>query len=695
MQRDRSHNVQHPRDEPARSPSSGHTNPARTLQLRLNPTSDCGAPGLVDLSRPGARRWLAAFRIGALFLVLMSLPTQWDTAHLWLALPLCLYCAIPLFPDHWLQWRQPFTHLSVAIDIFVAAILIHVAGGLRTPLLPLLYLPVLEAAAVLSLPWAMVSAVGSALLVGFLGTWPQLVRMTDSAVYGPIITFTVVALFLVATLNAGRLSMRRQVIAARSLEEDLSRLKGVVQDLDLKVQKDPVTGLMGRVPFRDEIKDKLILALRHQRLAAMLLLDLDGFNRINNDYGSEVGDLLLKTVGERLRESIRVGDSVARLGDDEFAIALFELNEMQNAMAVAAKLISEVGRPLMLGEKEISATACVGISLFPTDGRDPDTLIKYGQVALRLAKQQGPNSVQIHAPKLAGNQVERGALERDLYRALDQEEFVLHYQPQVDLESAKMVGVEALVRWMHPAHGLLSPGKFIALAEENGLILPLTEWILRKACRQNMLWQAAGLPPFRVSVNLSARQFQRKTVIPSVVDALKGEGLDPSYLEVEITESLAMHDRENTVMVLRRLKEMGVEIALDDFGTGFSSLSYLKHFPFDTIKIDQSFVRDVAEDSANEAIVATIISLSHNLGRKVIAEGVETETQLLRLRKHGCHQIQGYLICKPVPAEQITRLFQARRTNGVQKYSRYSEIEDGLPEIIAKYAYSLPPRPIV
>jgi diguanylate cyclase (GGDEF)-like protein len=403
----------------------------------------------------------------------------------------------------------------------------------------------------------------------------------------------------------------------------------------------------------------MVHAQRDDKLVAVMALDLDRFKIINDTFGHPVGDRLLQAVAERLASHVREGDTVARMGGDEFTFVLTDLGDSHQAGDIAQKiLLSLAADPFMLEDKEIFMSASMGISVYPVDGGDTTSLIKNADAALYHAKSEGRNNFQYYAREMNASAMQRLTLESALRRALEREEFLLYYQPQIDLASGRIIGLEALLRWQHPERGLVSPGEFIPMLEETGLIVPVGEWVLHAACRQGRAWQQAGLQPIRIAVNLSALQFRQPDLVGMIERILAETGLDPSSheLELELTESLLMKNVEETAATLHRLHEMGVKLSIDDFGTGYSSLSYLKRFPLTSLKIDQSFVRDLSSNPDDAAIVSAIIALGHGLKLNVIAEGVETTEQLAYLREMKCDEMQGFLFSRPVPASEITQL---------------------------------------
>ena len=421
---------------------------------------------------------------------------------------------------------------------------------------------------------------------------------------------------------------------------------------------DALTGLPNRLLFIDRLGQAMAQANRNERLVAVMLLDLDRFKAINDTLGHTMGDLLLRNVAEFLVSCVREDDTVARLGGDEFTIMLPEIQHIQDAATVAQKILDAFTRPFFLDGHELFIGTSIGIALYPFN-EDLSLLLRNADIAMYEVKQQGGNNYQFYTAEMNTASLQRLSLEGALRRALERGEFVLHYQPQIDLTRGEIVGVEALVRWQHPERGLLGPMEFIPLAEENGLIVPIGEWVLRTACAQARAWQEAGLRPIRVAVNLSVRQFYQKNLVETVARILEQTGLDSRYLELEITESCLMQNTQTTVALLAELNRLGMRISIDDFGTGYSSLSYLKRFPVDTLKIDRSFVCDIGTDPDDDAIVKAIIALAQSLELRVVAEGVETPEQLHFLRTHGCNEIQGYLISRPLPADEAARQFAA------------------------------------
>jgi diguanylate cyclase (GGDEF)-like protein len=439
-----------------------------------------------------------------------------------------------------------------------------------------------------------------------------------------------------------------------------------VQDmLRHQASHDRLTGLPNRMLFDERLSLALATTHRYGEMLAVVFLDLDGFKTINDTLGHAIGDQLLQSVAQRLRGCLRPGDILARWGGDEFTLLLSPIGSAEDVAKIATEILGTINAPLQFEGQELHIKASLGIALAPYDGEDSETLLKNADAAMYRAKQQGRNNYQLYTSAIGTKAQERLVLENNLYQALERQEFHLHYQPQVDLQTGEIVGMEALIRWQSPKLGFISPSAFIPIAEEMGLISAIGEWVLWTACAQNRAWQSLGLPPVRMAVNLSARQFQQKNLVEIIAQVLESTQLEPRYLELEITESIAMQDIPVTISVLRTLRSMGIQIAIDDFGTGYSSLSSLKHFPLDKLKIDQSFVRDLVKDSYDAAITKALVALGHGLKLEVVAEGVETQEQLAFLRSIQCDGMQGYLLSRPLPTQEATNLFVNKNQLGV------------------------------
>lgn len=427
-------------------------------------------------------------------------------------------------------------------------------------------------------------------------------------------------------------------------------------------QYDTLTGLPNRALISDRLRQEMIQASRHNRLVGVGFLDIDRFKTINDSIGHETGDALLRAVGERLRECLRDGDSVGRAGGDEFALVLADMAHTDDAARLAHKILTFLRRPFTIDGREFYVTGSLGLTFYPHDSSDVDELLRNADVAMYRAKEMGRNTFQFYAAEMMAQAQERLNIEHALRRAIERNEFMLHYQPVVELEGGKVVGAEALLRWRHPERGMVSPAKFIPFAEESGLIVPIGEWALRTACAQCREWERAGLGKLRVSVNISARQFQRPDLFSTIANALRETKLPAERLELELTESLLMQNPEAAIANMKRLSDMGVQLSIDDFGTGYSSLSYLKRFPIDRLKIDRSFVSGIPKDTNDIAIATAIIAMAHKLDLNVVAEGVETADQLAYLRNHDCDVIQGYFFSPPLPNDEYMALVKARRT---------------------------------
>jgi diguanylate cyclase (GGDEF)-like protein/PAS domain S-box-containing protein len=450
-----------------------------------------------------------------------------------------------------------------------------------------------------------------------------------------------------------------RVVNVVILIRDISEAKAAEAHMLHLARFDALTQLPNRTHFRSVTEDAIAEAHRHAERRAVMFVDLDHFKTVNDSLGHAVGDLLLQEVAKRLAESLRAGDAVGRLGGDEFVILLRHVESDAEVAAVAERVLARLADPFLLAEHELVVTPSLGVALYPEDGEDYDTLIRNADAAMYHAKEGGRNTYRFYTVDMNVRASEILAVENQLRRALDRNEFVLHYQPQVDMASGRILGAEALIRWNHPERGLLGPMQFIPIAEERGLIGQIGKWVLQEACRQNRAWQLAGLPPLEMAVNLSAVQFYRAGLVEEIATTLQHNALDARWLALEVTESVILQDVDTTIETMAALKQMGLTLAIDDFGTGYSSLSYLKRFKADKLKIDRSFVMDIPGDADDSAITRAIVHLARNLNLKVIAEGVETVGQWAFLLQEGCNEVQGYLVSKPLPAEAFETFVRA------------------------------------
>ncbi|HUE10590.1 MAG TPA: EAL domain-containing protein [Steroidobacteraceae bacterium] len=441
---------------------------------------------------------------------------------------------------------------------------------------------------------------------------------------------------------------RGQVTGAVMVFHDVSRARAQSAKMAHLAQHDSLTDLPNRSLLNDRLDRAIALAHRHNKILALLYLDLDRFKHINDSLGHAVGDRLLQSVANRLRDCIRASDTVSRQGGDEFIILLSELVHVQDAAVCAEKILQSVRAPYFVDVHELNVTASIGIVVYPTDGIESEALLQNADFAMYEAKNRGRNNFQFYRLDLNSSASERQSLESSLRHALQRDEFTLYYQPSVNLATRTIAGVEALVRWRHPTRGIILPTQFIPIAEESGMIVPIGRWVLREACRQTKAWLDAGLSPIRLAVNISAVELRSKEFLESVKASLSETGFDPHYLELELTETFLMQDSRSAALVLRALKDLGVKLALDDFGTGYSSLSYMKRFPIDTLKVDRSFVRDLTTDADDARIVNAVINMGKSLHMGVVAEGVETRDQFEFLQEHRCPEAQGYFFSHPL-----------------------------------------------
>ena len=448
------------------------------------------------------------------------------------------------------------------------------------------------------------------------------------------------------------------VIGVMGTYEDITSMKQSQEKVDFLAYHDPLTRLPNRLLLNDRLKHSLQRAEREKTQVAVLFIDLDNFKNINDSLGHPTGDFLLQEVGERIKSLVRVDDTVARLGGDEFIVVMEEIDDAQDSTLLAKKLVSAFNKPFTAMNRELYLTLSIGISIYPSDGADSETLIRNADSAMYRAKAEGRNDYQFYTSALTTAAFERLTLENALRRALENDEFILHYQPQYSLDTGKLTGLEALIRWQHPDMGVIAPDKFIPLAEESGIIVAIGEWVLRTACNQMKSFLDSGYLVERISINISGVQFQRESIVDTIVGVLEETNLDPKSLELEITESIIMQETGKTVKILNEIRQQGITIAIDDFGTGYSSLSYLKRLPVNKLKVDRSFVRDIPHDPNDEAITRAVIALGQALKLEVIAEGVETEEQKIFLKSLGCHEAQGHLYSRPLPVEQLVEVLK-------------------------------------
>jgi diguanylate cyclase (GGDEF)-like protein len=452
----------------------------------------------------------------------------------------------------------------------------------------------------------------------------------------------------------------RLVNAARRMAGIAIERKQAEERIHFMANHDALTGLPNRTLLRDRLAQAVLHAERYDRWVTVAFIDLDNFKFVNDSLGHNAGDELLKVVAARMVDCVRPTDTVVRLGGDEFVVLLVDQPTSEDMIsATLQKIRAAIAEPIPIEGHDLEVTCSIGLANYPKDGADADALLANADAAMYRAKENGRDNFQFYTPELNTKVHEKFLMQKDLRNALLRSEFVLHYQPQVDLRSGRVFAVEALIRWNHPRLGVIAPLRFIPMAEETGLIVPIGDWVLREACRQNRAWQAAGFQPMTVCVNVSARQFKERNWVSRVANALRESGLEAQYLELELTESLIMQDIEQAVATMRELQILGVQVSIDDFGTGYSSLAALKRFPVARLKIDKSFIDNIPHDENDKAVASAVISLGQNLNLRVIAEGVETEDQVAFLRENNCDEMQGYHFSKPAAAADIEKLLRA------------------------------------
>jgi diguanylate cyclase (GGDEF)-like protein/PAS domain S-box-containing protein len=449
---------------------------------------------------------------------------------------------------------------------------------------------------------------------------------------------------------------RGQVTGAVIVFRDVSTARALSLRMSYLAHHDSLTDLPNRILFSDRLTEAIAMAHRYGRKLSVLYMDVDRFKHINDSLGHDIGDRLLQSMAARLNACVRTSDTVSRQGGDEFVVLFSEVRHVQDAALIAEKILLTLREPHRIGQHDLYLTVSIGIANYPDDGTEAEVLMKNADFAMYHAKENGRNNYQFFQPEMNLRAIERQSLEDDLRHALDRLEFVMHYQPKINLLTGAIIGVEALVRWRHPQRGLVPPAQFIPVAEECGFIVPIGRWVLREACRQARAWHNAGVMHMRVAVNVSAIELRDKDFVAGVRSILTETGLAAHYVELELTETCLLQDSKSTSAVLQALNDLGVGLALDDFGTGYSSLSYLKRFRIDTLKIDQSFVRDVTTDAGDASIVSAVISMGKSMQMQVVAEGVETQEQLAFLREQSCLYGQGYYFSQPLVAEEITQL---------------------------------------
>jgi diguanylate cyclase (GGDEF)-like protein len=450
----------------------------------------------------------------------------------------------------------------------------------------------------------------------------------------------------------------QEITGAVLVFHDVSTARAKSLELSHLAQHDFLTDLPNRVLLNDRINQAIAFAERYSKQLAVMFVDLDHFKKINDSHGHALGDKLLQEVAVRLVASVRRSDTVSRQGGDEFIVLLSQVGYAEDAVFIARKILGCLAAPYSIDQKHLFINASIGVSTYPGDGKDAETLIHKADTAMYDAKKLGRNNYQFFRADMQARVLEWQSLEGSLRNALGRNEFALHYQPKVDLKTAEISGVEALLRWNHPERGLVSPAQFVPIAEESGLIVSIGEWVLREACHQVRAWKEAGLPAVRMAVNVSAVQFMGDDFLSVVRDVLVETGVQPHHLELELTETVLMRDADSAIETLNALKSIGVQLAVDDFGTGYSSFSYLRRFPLDALKVDRSFINEISPDSDNATILSALINIGKSLNYRVIAEGVETPEQLHFLQKQGCTEGQGYYFCRPVSAEKCAEFLE-------------------------------------
>jgi diguanylate cyclase (GGDEF)-like protein/PAS domain S-box-containing protein len=452
-----------------------------------------------------------------------------------------------------------------------------------------------------------------------------------------------------------------QAAGAVIVFRDVSAARAMALQIAHSAEHDFLTGLPNRMLLNDRLSQAITLAPRHSKQVAVLFLDLDGFKHINDSLGHPIGDKLLQSIAKRLVDCVRGSDTVSRQGGDEFVVLLSEVEQSEDAAITARRMLQAVAEAHSIDQHDLHVSTSIGVSVYPDDGLDAETLIRNADTAMYQAKENGRQSYQFFKPAMNVRAVERQAIEESLRRALDRKEFAVQYQPKIDLRTGAITGAEALLRWTHPTRGLVSPAQFIPVAEDCGLILPIGKWVLREACQQARAWVDAGLPPVTMAVNISAMEFRGENFLEGLFAILEDTGLDPKFLELELTESVLMKHASSTENILKTLRARGVQLAVDDFGKGYSSLSYLRKFPINALKIDQSFVRQITTAPDETTIVTAVISMGRSLKLRVVAEGVETQEELAFLQAQQCDEAQGYYFSRPVLPQEFAKMLQIQR----------------------------------
>jgi diguanylate cyclase (GGDEF)-like protein/PAS domain S-box-containing protein len=453
-------------------------------------------------------------------------------------------------------------------------------------------------------------------------------------------------------------NQKGETIGFRGVGRDITERKRMEEEIQYQATHDALTGLSNRMMFSHLLNHAIQAARRYTRQLAVLFIDLDRFKIINDTLGHEAGDQLLQEITTRLKQTLRAADLVARLGGDEFVILIEEVSDSSQVATVAHKILTSIIKPITIMGQECRITASIGICMYPKDAEDEQSLLKNADIAMYLAKEEGKNNYQFYSEDIQAKSIERLSMETNLRFALERNELSLHYQAKVDFKTNKINGVEALLRWQNPNLGSVTPMQFITVAEESGLIIPIGRWVIRTACAQNVAWQRDGLPPICMAVNLSLRQLIHEFLVEDIQKALDDSGMAPNLLELEITESMVMHNPKRMIAVLTKIKSLGVRLAIDDFGTGYSSLGQIKHFPIDTLKVDRSFIRNIPQDAEDKAITEAIIAMGKTLSLTIVAEGVETVEQMNFLKDHSCDEMQGYYFSKPIVPEQFAELLR-------------------------------------